>query len=165
MPARGGQAAGQDWAPQAFNFGPRPGSGTTAPKKVSESTAARVIQRGGAVEVTRKMSSGNHHTGLGAGAKRLDDDHETTRIRHVDPMVAGNIQRYRQIKGLTQAELAKLINERTQIVGDYEAGRAIPNESVLVRMEKALGVHLRGAKAGQAMETKPKGPPGSTLAA
>lgn len=31
------------------------------------------------------------------------------------------------------------INEKPQVINDYEAGRAIPNPTVLGKMEKALG--------------------------
>lgn len=167
MPARGAVSAGQDWAPQAFNFGPRPTSATAQPRKVSEGMAAKLVQQGGRLNVERKMDAGsNHHMALGRTAKRLDDDHDTLAHRRVDPHVASNIQRFRQQKNLTQADLARLVNERVGVINDYEAGRAIPVESVLVRIEKALGVHLRGARAGTVMETaaRPKGPPGSTVA-
>lgn len=31
------------------------------------------------------------------------------------------------------------INEKPQVINDYEAGRAIPNQAVLGKMERALG--------------------------
>ena len=40
--------------------------------------------------------------------------------------------------------MAKLINERPAIVNEYENGTAVPNSQVLEKMEKALGVKLRG---------------------
>lgn len=54
------------------------------------------------------------------------------------------IQRTRLAKKMSQAELAKRINERTQLVGDYESGRAVPNQVVLAKMEKVLEVKLLG---------------------
>ena len=112
----------QDHKPQVFNFGPRPGSSTTGPKKVSESQAARVIQSGGTVEVTKKMNGGNKHTDLGRQAKHLDDDNETMKVKHVDFNVRSAIQRGRQAKGWTQKELAQKFNESATVVGDYDTG-------------------------------------------
>jgi len=149
----------QDLKPQVFNFGPRPGSsGGPGPKKVSDSQAAKIVQQGGTVEVTKKMGAGNKHNDLGRTAKRLDDDHETLKHKTVDHNLALNIQRARQAKNWTQKDLATHINEKQSVVTDYESGKAIPNEGVLVRMEKALGVHLRGVKAGQTMEAKKPAP-------
>ena len=45
---------------------------------------------------------------------------------------------------MSQAELAKLINEHPQVVQEYENGKAVPNQAVLTKMEKVLGVKLRG---------------------
>ena len=40
------------------------------------------------------------------------------------------------------AELALVINEKPTIVGEYESGRAIPNPTLISKMERALGVKL-----------------------
>ncbi len=40
--------------------------------------------------------------------------------------------------------LAQAINEKPQIVNEYESGKAVPNNQVLGKMERALGVKLRG---------------------
>ena len=37
------------------------------------------------------------------------------------------IQQGRQSKGLTQKDLATKINKKSQVITDYESGRAIPN--------------------------------------
>jgi len=152
----------QDHKPQVFNFGARPGSsggGGGGPKKVSEQQAARLVQSGGSVEVSKKMGAGNKHSDLGRQAKHLDDDNETLRVKTVDFGIRTNIRRGRQAKNWTQKELAVAINEGASLVADYENGKAVPNEGVLNRMEKALGVYLRGARAGQPMEVRqPKAP-------
>ena len=58
--------------------------------------------------------------------------------------VSLRIQQARQAKGWTQKELATKISEKPQVVNDYEAGRGIPNPAILAKMERALGVKLRG---------------------
>jgi len=39
------------------------------------------------------------------------------------------------------------ISEKAQIVQQYEAGKGIPNQAILSKMEKALGVKIRGNTA------------------
>ena len=141
----------QDHKPQVFNFAKtganRPGS--AGPKKVSESQASRIAQQGGSVEVSKKMGAGNKHDSLGRQAKHLDEDHDTLKVKTVDFNIRANIQRGRQAKGWTQKDLATQIGERQTVVAEYENGKAVPNERVLNRMEKALGMYLRGKNAGQ----------------
>lgn len=148
----------QDTKPQVFNFGPKPGAGTGGPKKVSESQAARIAQSGGTLDVNKKMGAGNKKNDLGQRAKHLDDDNETLKVKTVSHSVKVNIQKGRQAKGWTQKDLATQIGERVTVVGEYESGKAVPNEQVLNRMEKALNVHLRGVKAGQPLGVKAPAP-------
>ncbi|KAI8875392.1 hypothetical protein K501DRAFT_202736, partial [Backusella circina FSU 941] len=49
---------------------------------------------------------------------------------------------------ITQKELAQLVNEKPQVVNDYESGKAIPNQNILAKMERVLGVKLRGKNIG-----------------
>lgn len=39
--------------------------------------------------------------------------------------------------------LLQLVNEKPQIIQDYESGKAIPNPQVLSKMSRVLGVTLR----------------------
>ena len=45
-------------------------------------------------------------------------------------------------KKMTQKELATKINEKPQVVGEYESGKAVPNGQIIVKMERVLGVKL-----------------------
>lgn len=47
------------------------------------------------------------------------------------------------------------ICEKQQIVNDYEAGRGIPNNVILGKIEKAIGLKLRGKDRGAPLQ-----PPG-----
>jgi putative transcription factor len=47
-------------------------------------------------------------------------------------------------KKMTQAQLSQLINEKPQIVQEYESGKAIPNQQIIMKLERVLGVKLRG---------------------
>ena len=61
------------------------------------------------------------------------------------------IMQARTAKKMTQAQLAQQINEKPQTIQEYESGKAIPNNQILGKMERVLGVKLRGQK-----EKKPK---------
>lgn len=45
---------------------------------------------------------------------------------------------------LTQKDVAQKINEKPSVIQDYESGRAIPNPQILGKLERILGVKLRG---------------------
>ena len=48
---------------------------------------------------------------------------------------------------MSQAQLAKAINEKNSVVTEIEAGTAAYNAGVINKIEKALGVHIpRGRK-------------------
>ena len=55
----------------------------------------------------------------------------------------------RREKELTQKELATKINEQPKIIADLEAGRGQPNQQTLAKIERILGVKLRGKDIGQ----------------
>eukprot|EP01048_Picozoa_sp_COSAG05_P002485 COSAG05_NODE_103_length_19033_cov_99.004278_6_plen_91_part_00 len=55
------------------------------------------------------------------------------------------IMKARQAKGMTQKELAQKIGEKPQVINLMEAGKSVPNNQILGKMERALGVKLRGA--------------------
>lgn len=40
------------------------------------------------------------------------------------------------------------MNEKAQVINDYEAGRGIPNQLVIGKIEKVLGIKLRGKDRG-----------------
>jgi len=53
------------------------------------------------------------------------------------------IQRARQQMGLKQDEFAKKLNERESVVKHLESGKLYPDEKLLKKLEKVLGVSLR----------------------
>ena len=62
----------------------------------------------------------------------------------------------RQAKEMSQKDLATKICEKPQVVTEYEQGKAIPNQAVLAKMERVLGMKLRGKDKGQPLEPKGK---------
>jgi putative transcription factor len=84
-------------------------------------------------------------------------DRETEELKHetISLDIGKIIQQGRQAKGLSQKDLATKINEKPQIITDYEAGRGIPNNVIIGKIEKVIGLKLRGKDRG-----KPLLPPG-----
>ncbi|XP_042101339.1 endothelial differentiation-related factor 1 isoform X1 [Ovis aries] len=85
-------------------------------------------------------------------------DRETEELHHdrVPLEVGKAIQQGRQGQGLTQRDLATKINEKPQVIADYESGRAIPNNQVLGKIERAIGLKLRGKDIGKPIEKGPR---------
>jgi putative transcription factor len=45
---------------------------------------------------------------------------------------------------LSQKDVAQKVNEKPSVIQDYESGKAIPSPQVLGKLERVLGVKLRG---------------------
>ena len=70
---------------------------------------------------------------------------------------------------MTQKDLATAINEKPQVVAEFENGKAVPNPQIISKLERKLGVRLPrqskskaapkdGAKAAKPSVTR-GGPP------
>ena len=66
---------------------------------------------------------------------------------------SSQLQSARLSKSLTQKALAAMINEKPTVVNDYEAGKAVPNQQVIQKLNRALGIQLVGNN-----KAKPKKP-------
>jgi len=108
---------------------------------------------GQAVETHEKFGAAtNKHHGTTMNVAKLD--RETEELKHAQvPLEVGKlIMQGRQAKGMSQKDLATKICEKPQIIGDYEAGRGIPNQQVLGKIERVIGIKLRGKEKGQVMQ-------------
>ena len=47
-------------------------------------------------------------------------------------------------KKLSQKDVAQKINEKPSVIQDYESSKATPNPQILGKLERVLGVKLRG---------------------
>ncbi|KAI7903217.1 multi protein bridging factor 1-domain-containing protein [Cokeromyces recurvatus] len=115
----------------------------------SDLNAARRV---GAAIVTEKKSTVTNSSHADTDHRRiakLDRENDVPPPPRVDMSVGKAIQKGRQAKGITQKDLAQLINEKPQVVNEYEAGKAIPNQNILGKMERALGIKLRGKNIGE----------------
>ncbi|KAI9268230.1 multi protein bridging factor 1-domain-containing protein [Phascolomyces articulosus] len=121
--------------------------------KVTRSeSAVNSARRAGAAIATEKKSTltnAGHANRDHQRIAKLDRDNDVAPPPKVDVSVGRALQKARQEKGITQKDLAQKINEKPQVVNDYESGRAIPNQQVLGKLERALGVKLRGKNIGE----------------
>ncbi|XP_006640757.1 endothelial differentiation-related factor 1 homolog isoform X1 [Lepisosteus oculatus] len=131
--------------------------GPTASQAKSKQAVIAAQRRGEELETTKKWSAGqNKQHVVTKNTAKLDRETEELHHQRVSLEVGKVIQQGRQAKGLTQKDLATKINEKPQIIADYECGKAIPNNQVLGKIERAIGMKLRGKDIGLPLEVVPK---------
>ena len=54
------------------------------------------------------------------------------------------MEKRRRELDISQAVLARMTNLPLSVIQDYESGKAIPNQQILAKIERALGIKLRG---------------------
>jgi len=134
----------QDWEPVVVR---KKAPNASAKKDEKAVNAAR--RAGGPIETIKKFNAGSNKaatSATGLNTKKLDDETEVLAHEKVSGELKKNIMQGRLDKKLTQAQLAQLINEKPQIIQEYESGKAIPNNQIIVKLERVLGVKLRGGK-------------------
>lgn len=91
----------------------------------------------------KKFGAGGNRSAHTASvnAKKIEDSDEL-KLNKVDKSLSKAIQQARMAKKMTQKDLATRINEKPQVVGEYESGKAVPNGQIIVKMERVLGVKL-----------------------
>ena len=108
-------------------------------------------QRTGQVSTEMKMAAGTNSsvgghgpmgTTAGAGARKLEEETETFKTQKAGLGLGKAIQAGRTAKKLTQKQLATSLNEKPQVIQQYENGQAIPNPQIIGKIERALGVKL-----------------------
>ncbi|XP_051522723.1 endothelial differentiation-related factor 1 homolog [Myxocyprinus asiaticus] len=131
--------------------------GPSAAQAKSKQAITAAQRRGEEVETTKKWSAGQNKQFLVTkNTAKLDSETEELHHHRVSLEVGKVIQQGRQEKGLTQKDLATKINEKPQVIADYESGKAIPNNQVMSKIERAIGLKLRGKDIGQPLEPKTK---------
>lgn len=112
----------------------------------------KAIQQGEKVELEKKYNAGsNKHQGTSLNTAKLDAETEKLSHNKVGLDTGRLIQQARAAKNWKREEFATKICEKVQVVTDYENGSAIPNNQVFGKMERALGIKLRGKDKGQAL--------------
>ena len=54
------------------------------------------------------------------------------------------IQQARLANKLSQVQLAQKLNVKPSVINEYESGRAVPNQQLMNKLDKALNTKLRG---------------------
>ena len=124
--------------------------------KAQESRSTKAVnsamRSGGPIETTKKYGGGaNQQHKSSKDTAAVCRDTEEMKIETVSLSVGRLIMQGRTDKGMTQKELATKVNEKPQVVNDYEAGRAIPNNQILSKIERVIGIKLRGNAKGEAL--------------
>ena len=104
------------------------------------------VPAGAGVETSRKVNAGSNKSGAHGPTKNLQKlENETEVFQHetVSSELKKQIQQARLAKGLTQAQVAQAINEKPQVINEYESGKAIPNPQILSKLSRVLGVKLK----------------------
>lgn len=124
----------------------------------SKQAVSQAQRHGGHVETSQKYGAASNKQHL-ANKDSAKLDRETEELHHekVSLDVGKLIQQSRMEKKLTQKDLATKINEKPQVIMDYESGKAIPNNQVMGKIERALGVKLRGKDKGMPLVSGGKG--------
>jgi putative transcription factor len=135
----------QDWTPVVIQ--------KTTKQKIAGLSSAHAVnaqKMAGVMTTEKKHSAGENksaHSGGGAGMKKLEESTEEFKHETVNQSLSKAISQARLAKKMTQKELATAINEKPQIIQEYESGKAIPNPQILNKLDRALGIHLpRGKK-------------------
>ena len=75
-------------------------------------------------------------------ARKLDEETEDFRHAKLDTNFKLALMQARQAKGLTQAQIAGLINVKPNIINDYEQGKVVPDQAIISKLNRALSTKL-----------------------
>lgn len=130
----------QDWTPVVLT--------KTAKQKAKGLSSAQAVSQAkvaGLVTSEKKIGGGENksaHSGGGPGMRKLEESTEEFHHNTVNKNLSQAITQARCAKKMTQAQLATAINERAQVIQQYESGQAIPNPQILNKLDRVLGIHL-----------------------
>mmetsp|Transcript_18550 Transcript_18550/g.29896 ORF Transcript_18550/g.29896 Transcript_18550/m.29896 type:complete len:178 (-) Transcript_18550:187-720(-) len=99
----------------------------------------------GAMATEKRHGAGSNasaHSGGIMSARKLEEATDVGTIAKVDKSLSKAIMQARTAKKMTQKELATAINEKPQVVAEYETGKAIPNPQIISKLERKLGTKL-----------------------
>lgn len=137
----------QDWEPVVVRKKAPSASAKKDDKAVNDARRA-----GAPIETVKKYAAGSNKAAssvTGMNTKKLDEETEVLAHERVSSDLKKLIMQARLEKKMTQAQLSQLINEKPQIVQEYESGKAIPNQQIIMKLERVLGVKLRGQALGK----------------
>uniref|UniRef100_A0A6U5JHQ0 HTH cro/C1-type domain-containing protein n=1 Tax=Corethron hystrix TaxID=216773 RepID=A0A6U5JHQ0_9STRA len=147
----------QDFTTVSIGRTARPGgSHPRVPQNAQSLARAKAM---GLVTTEKKFGGGSNSSAHTASVNaRKIEDADTFRVAKVDRSLSKAIQQARMAQKMSQKDLATKINEKPQIIGEYESGKAIPNGQIISKIERALNCKLPrpGKKPAGAKGTGPK---------
>nr|CAG4641347.1 EOG090X0ILG [Eulimnadia texana] len=109
----------------------------------SEAVVNAARRQGVAVESQLKYGAAkNKHPVTTLNTAKLDQETEELKHDKISLDVGKLIMKGRQDKGLTQKDLATKINEKPQVINDYENGRGFPTRQFLAKLRGVLRGHM-----------------------
>lgn len=114
--------------------------GATNPKSVNVA-----LQHGRDVITEKKKTAdcpNRHDDGTVTDPRKLDTETEEFSHQHLSKNFTVTLQQARMHKKFSQADLAKAINEKANVIADYENGKIIPNPSTVTKLSRVLDVKL-----------------------
>jgi putative transcription factor len=94
-------------------------------------------------QMVPKKKSPNKSVADPAHAHVIADESESFHLETVSPKLRQQILQARLNAKLTQVQLAQRINEQPKTIQEYENGKAIPDNRILQKLSKVLGVVLK----------------------
>ena len=79
-------------------------------------------------------------SGSSSATTRKDDSDKQLKVSA--KFFSKAVQQARMAKGMSQKDLASKVNVKTQVMGDYESGKAVPNGQIISKIEKTLECKL-----------------------
>ena len=139
-----GGNAGQDWETVNVGRSTKPFKKPTQGDKKQSLTSAQ--RSGAAVSQARQFATANKSVGghgpmgtsAGAGARKLAEETETFKVQKTGLAFGKALMQARMAKKMSQKDLGTKINEKPQVIQQYEQGKAVPNPAIISKLERAL---------------------------
>jgi len=125
--------SGQDWGYTSFT------TKKGAQHLTSEQLSSKAISEGRAVETVKTGATNKSGVPSNIGKLMNTEEFKADTVSFEFKIA---LQKARQEKKMTQGDLAKAVMEKQSVISDYEAGKAIPNPQIIVKLERALGCRL-----------------------
>ena len=113
---------------------------TNAKPKKGEKAMTDAMRRGQDVEALRRQAGNSQHAA--PNMRKLAEETDVVQVQTVGHEFGQAMQKARMDMNLKQQDLAMRINEKQSVVKEYESGKAIPNPTIILKIERALNVHL-----------------------
>ena len=111
-------------------------------KKKQSTTLTNDDMRRSNYKTKQRVTSNSNNNHNGQKLYKLENETESFEVKKVSRSLSKQIQQARLSNKITQKELAQRINVSSKIINDYESGKAIPNNTVKMKIQRCLGVNF-----------------------